>query len=254
MSWTKRTDVLARGWWRRPLALLLVSAGIVALVVAPDRARADRDPTAAERTGIEQAAHREYGETGVRVEVHAIKVSTTARNWATAGVDVDYGASIQDYQAEFRRRDNGSWTGAGSEMPAAVEDDLGLSDTKGTAEKVGSTVGYVVVGLIAVALLALIAWLLSKLGGGRPSAAAPQSPSSAPGGSTATYTPLKQKRQCPACAGRGRSICSNCGGRGQLEVRDPEAGFGVKMIPCPACGTRGGLSCSACGGRGWTES
>lgn len=241
-----------RGGWRRRLAVLLVSTGLVVLVVAPT-ARADRGPTVAERTGIEQAAHREYGEPGVRVEVHDIKVSTSARSWATAGVDVNYGASIQDYQAEFRRRDNGSWTGAGNEMPAAVEDDLGLSDTKGTAEKVGSIVGYVVVGLIAVAVLALIVWLLSKLGGGRPSSTAPHAPPSAPGGSTATYMPPKQKRPCPACGGRGRGICSNCGGRGQLEVRDPEAGFGVKLVPCPACGTQGGPICSACGGRGWTE-
>jgi hypothetical protein len=210
-----RHEDQAIGWWRLPLALLFVSAGLVVSVVVPT-ARADRGPTAAERTGIEQAASREYGEPGVRVEVHAIKVSNSARSWATAGVDVDYGASIQDYQAEFRRRDNGSWTGAGNEMPAAVKDDLGLSDTKGTAEKVGSIVGYVLIGLIAVALLTLIVWL-SRLGGGRPLGTAPDAPPSAPGGSTATYMPSKQKRQCPACGGRGRSICSNCGGRGRLE-------------------------------------
>jgi hypothetical protein len=254
MSGTKRTDVSAvRAGWRRRLAGLFVSAGLVVLVVAPT-AQADRGPTAAERTGIEQAAYREYGEPGVHVMVSDIAVSTTARSWATASVDVDYGASTQDYQAEFRRRGNGSWTGAGNKMPAAVEDDLGISDTQGTAEKVGSIIGYAVVGLVAAALLALTVWGLSSSGGGGPLSTTPNAPPSAPGGSTAaTYSPPKQKRPCPGCGGRGRGICSNCGGRGQLEVRDPEAGFAIKLVPCPACGTQGGPICNACGGRGWTE-
>lgn len=221
--------------------------------IAPT-AQAARAPTAAERTGIEQAAHREYGAPGVRIKVSGIEVSTTARSWATAAVDVDYGASIQDYQAEFRRRHNGSWTGAGNRMPAAVEDDLGLSDAEGTAEKVGSVVGYVVAGLVAAALLALVVWVLSKLGGGDVARTPPNPPSSAPGGSTPpTYSPSRQKMPCPACGGRGRGICSNCGGRGRLEVRDSEAGSGIELVPCSACGTLGGPICNACGGRGWTE-
>ena len=255
MAGTKRTDVSAiRGGWRRRLAALFVSVGLVVLVVAPT-AQADRDPTAAERAGIERAAHRAYGEPGVHVKVNDVKVSTTVRSWATAGVDVDYGAGTQDYQAEFRRRGNGSWTGAGNKTPAAVEDDLGLSDAEGTAEKTGRIVGYVVVALIGGALLALVVWVLSKLGGGGSSGTVTRAPPSAPGGSmTATHSPPKQKRPCSPCGGRGRLTCSNCGGRGQLEVRDPEAGFGIKLVPCPACGTQGGPICSACGGRGWTES
>jgi hypothetical protein len=62
----------------RRLAVLLLTAGLVVMGIAPT-AQADRAPTAAERTGIEQAAHREYGAPGVRIKVSGIEVSTTAR-------------------------------------------------------------------------------------------------------------------------------------------------------------------------------
>lgn len=203
---------MRRGRNRGPLLL-----GLVALLILliPASASADRHPTPRERKGIERAAHRGYGEPGVKIKVSDIRVSTTKRSWATAVVTVDYGAGTQDYQSQFHRQGGGSWDGGGQKMPAAVEDDLGLSEPgESKVVRVGT---YVVLGLIGLFILSK----LSKLGGDSSSGADSSRP--APSRFDPTPNPAGNK-PCSVCGGSGTFSCTRCGGQKTVQSPNPPPG------------------------------
>jgi hypothetical protein len=231
-------------------ALLLALAALLCLFL-PAAASADRHPTPSERRGIEQAAHRGYGEPGAKVRVSGMRVSTTNRAWATADVAVDHGASTQEYSGEFHQHGNGLWTDEEvGKMPAAVEDDLGLSDSSGGLEKVVRIATFVVLGLLAFGVLA---WLSKLAKGGAPDAgrgSAPDTDSRGP--SPAQFSPASnqaKKRNCPVCNhGRITVPCRRCGGRKVKDNPHPPP----PTIMCDGCFGRGTeeQNCGNCNGTG----
>ncbi len=232
-------------------ALLPTLASLLCLL-SPATASADRQPTPNERRGIEQAAQRDYGEPGAKVKTSDIKVSTTNRSWATADVAVDYGASTQEYSGEFHRHGNGSWTDEEvGKMPADVEDDLGLSDSSSGLKQVVRIATFVVLGLLA---LGVLAWLSNLAKGGAPETGggdAPDADSRRP--SPAQLNPTSgqaKEKDCPVCAGRGRITvpCKRCGGRKVKENPHPPP----PTIMCDGCFGRGTEEtiCGNCNGTG----
>jgi hypothetical protein len=223
-------------------ALLLALSAFLCLLI-PAAASADRHPTPSERKGIEQAAHRHYGEPGAKVKLSGIRVSTKNRSWATADVAVDYGASIQEYSGEFHRHSGGFWTDEEvGKMPAAVEDDLGLDDSSEGLRKVVRIVTFVVLGLLAVGIFS---WLLSLGGDSSPGTGSPEpTPTRFDPGPTQAGD-----RPCPVCNnGKTTVTCRSCGGRRVKDNPHPPP----PTVMCGGCFGRGleDENCGNCSGTG----
>jgi hypothetical protein len=217
----------SRGFTRGGCVLLLALTAVFTLLI-PATLYADRDPTSAERAGIQKSAHRAYGEPGERVEVSDIRVSTIKRAWAAANVlfYFDSGSSGGGFQSKFHRQSGGSWKKTDQKMPAAIEEDLGLvqSDDGGSnAVRIGI---YVVLGI-------LVLFALGKLGGG-----------SLPSGGSSEPTPPRRGPPVIPAGGQNPPAhqtcpCRRCGGA----RTEPNPHPPPDQIICRGCYGRGWVDC-----------
>jgi len=69
-----------------------------------------------------------------------------------------------------------------------------------------------------------------------------------------TFNRFERCRECAGVGGKGKEVCSTCGGRGQVQRRSSSfLGQFVQVQPCPDCGGLGERVkevCKACGGEG----
>ncbi len=233
-----------RSDWRRVAVFLIASLAIL-LLVSPMSAFGDRDPTPAERAGIEKAAREEYAYPAVKFRVTEIKVSTIERSWAAAVVRV----GGQDIQGEFHRRKGGAWTAPVRKMPSAVEADLGLSHSKSTVQEVVEIALYVIVGLVAVGIVGAILAGLARLWPSTDSYSPPASgtgPRAEDSPKSGPYTPpSSREKTCPRCGGSREETCWRC--HGQIWIQNPSPP--PAMIADSMC-SGGKLPCRQCHGSG----
>lgn len=240
----------------RLLCFGFLALGICAWLLSAATALAARNPFPGESAAIERAARRDqaYRQYPIKVTISDIEVSTVGP-WATAAVVVQAkknSAVLQELQEVYYRARRG-WVGSEDPrfssrvMPAKAERDLGLSP-RGTSELLWvKIVVWVVMGLGAAAILAGIAWLLSRGGQGDTYAAParfspPQRVDSEP------WRPEAKKRiPCPAGCQSGRMACPECGWR--RAVQDPTTSV---FTTCETCGGQLFL-CHRCNGAGWIE-
>lgn len=217
---------------RRSVTCLLVLAVALPLLI-PGAARADRSPTKGERAAIERAVRRHNDGPHIRVLVADVRISTANPHWARAVYSVRFQNSgvRQDVESLYRRAKGHGWNTSYTQVPAAVEADLGWGDPDTTLEKVVRNATYVVMGIAALAVLVLLGRLF---GGGEPS----PSGGSPPPVSTSTYEPNPQpapEKLCPRCGGNRRVQCSICHGQ--------DSG-------CGYCSGRSWRQCENCHGTG----
>jgi hypothetical protein len=216
---------------RSGTCLLALAVALPPLI--PAAARADRDPTKGERAAIERVVRRHNDGPHIRVTMSNVRISTADSHWATAAYSVRFQKSgvRQDVETLYRRAKGRGWNTSYTQVPAAVEADLGWGDPDTTLEKVVRIATYVVMGIAALAILVLLGWLF---GGGEPSPGT----GSPPPVSTSAYEPGPQparEKQCPSCGGNRRFQCSICQGQ--------DSG-------CGYCSGRGWRQCENCHGTG----
>jgi hypothetical protein len=241
----------------RRLHLCLLALGICVWLLAAATSLAARSPDPAESAAIERAARRDqaYRQYPIKVTVSDIKISTVGP-WATAAVVVrakKNSAVLQELQEVYYRARRG-WVASEAPylssrvVPAKVERDLGLSP-QGTSELLWVKIlVWVVMALGATAILAGLAWLLSRGGGQGDTNTAPARFSPPQRVDSEPWRPQAKKRvPCPAGCQGGRTACSGCGWR--RAVQDPTTSA---FVTCKTCGGQLFL-CHRCHGAGWIE-
>lgn len=219
-----------RGFTRGSCLSLLLALTATLTLLIPATVYADRDPTSAERAGIERAAHRAYGEPGERVEVSDIRVSTIKRAWAAANVIFYFnsGSSGGGFLSEFHRQSGGSWKKTNHGMPAAIEEDLGLVQSDGGGSDAVRIGVYVGLGILVLSVLGWLGGGSVPSGGPYESTPSRQGPPAIPtGGQNPPTHQAPRTRPCGRCGGAktepnphpppDRIICGGCGGRGWVE-------------------------------------
>jgi hypothetical protein len=228
--------------------------GICVCLLSAATALAARSPDPGERAAIERVARRDqaFRQYPIRVTISDIEVST-AGPWATASVVVqarENSAVLQEIQEVYHRSRRG-WIGSQDPrfssyvVPAKVERDLGLSSRELRWVKI---VVWVVMALGAAAVLAGIAWLLSRGAGRGDTQTAPARFSAPqPVDSEPWRTQAKKRVPCPAGCRSGRKECPECGWR--RVVQDPATS---EFATCEICGGQLFL-CDTCHGAGSIE-
>lgn len=133
-------------------ATCLLALAVALPLLIPAAARADRDPTKGERAAIERVVRRHTDGAHIRVIVSNVRISTADSHWATAAYSVRFQKSgvRQDVETLYRRAKGRGWNTSYTQVPAAVEADLGWGDPDTTLEKVVRIATYVVMGIAAL--------------------------------------------------------------------------------------------------------